>query len=199
MSTKAELLAEAKELGLEFTEGVTNAEIQKAIDEKKAENGEENTTTTPENEENGADVTPAELTEPAPAEEPTDPEPTPEEVETAKKAEREAAEAKAKADAEQKAMEEEQARLEAEAKAEKPSEGSEIAAAIREGLSANKEDKRIKITSDKHVQSMFSVVRSKKTGEVMIRENATGVLSKVQLKSLEEKEADLQSEEVEEL
>lgn len=170
MANKAELLAEAKELGLEVDENATNAQIQDAIDQKKT--GAENTTA---------------------------PEKTPEELEAEKKAEQAAAEAKAKADAEQKAMEEEQARLEAEAKAEKPSEGSEIAAAIREGLSANKEDKRIKITSDKHVRSMFSVVRSKTTGELMLRENSTGVLSKVQLKSIEEKEADLQSEEVEEI
>lgn len=89
--------------------------------------------------------------------------------------------------------------VETEAPTPAQSEGSDIAAAIREGLSAGKEDKRIKITSDKHVQSMFSVVRSKRTGEIMLRENSTGVLSKVQLKSIEEKEADLQTEEVDAL
>ena len=163
MPTKAELLAEAKELGLDVTESNTNAEIQEAINREKTE------------------VTPAEPTE------------------EEKKAAEAAEEARRKEEEEQKALEEEQRRLEEEAKAEKPSEGSEIAAAIREGLSASKEDKRIKIVADKHVQPMFTVVRSKRTGDVMLRENATGVLSKVQLKSLEEKEADLQSEEVEEL
>lgn len=174
MATKAELLAEAKELGLELTESSTNAEIQEAIDNRKAEN-------------ESADVTPAEEAEK-----------TPEEIEAEEKAAKEAAEAQAKADAEQKAAEEEQARLEADAKAPK-SEGSEIASAIREGLSAGKEDKRIKITTDKRVRSQFTMVRNKQTGEIMLRENATGVLSKVQLKSIEEKERDLQKQEIEEI
>ena len=79
------------------------------------------------------------------------------------------------------------------------SEGSEIAAAIAQGMKEAKSDKTIKITSDKSVISRFSPVKNKKTGEVMLRENATGVLSKVQLESLEEKEASLQGEEVEEV
>lgn len=151
MANKDELLAEAKELGLEFPEGVTKPQIQRAINEKKA-------------------------------------------VQEA------AAEAAQKEEAEAQAAIEEQKRLEEEAKnPPKQSEGSEIASAIREGLKGNKEDKRIKITSDKHVKSMFSVVRNKDTGEVMLRENSTGVLSKVQLESLEEKEASLQNQEVEEI
>lgn len=79
------------------------------------------------------------------------------------------------------------------------SEGSEIASAIREGLAGAKDGNKIRITADKSVKSMFSVVRSKRTGEIMIRENATGTLSKVQLQSLEEKEASLQGEDVEPL
>jgi len=217
-NNREKLLADAKELGLEFTEGVTDEEIQTAIDQALA--GDENTTT-PENEENGADepqdtndggdegsdndssedVTPAgdEPTLPTEPTTPTEPEKTEEELEVERQAAEAAAEVARKEEEEAQAAIEEQKRLEEEAKAEKPSEGSEIAAAIREGLSASKEDKRIKITSDKHVQSMFSVVRSKRTGEIMLRENSTGVLSKVQLKSIEEKEADLQTEEVEAL
>lgn len=189
MSTKAELLAEAKELGLEFTEGVTNAQIQDAIDQKKtgAQNG-----SAPEDE-GAAGVTPAgeDLGEQETEEEKAA-------REASEKAADDAAEAaRLKEEEEQKAAEEEQARLEKEAKAEKPSEGSEIAAAIREGLKDGKEDKRIKITTDKSVVSRFSVVRSKSTGEVLLRENETGVLSKVQLQSLEEKEASIQGQEVE--
>lgn len=76
--------------------------------------------------------------------------------------------------------------------------GSEIAKAIAEGLSGAKEDKRIKFTSEKGVQSRFSLVKNKE-GEVMLRENSSKRLSKLQLKSLEEKESSLQDEEVEEL
>lgn len=78
------------------------------------------------------------------------------------------------------------------------SEGAQIAAAIVQGLNETKGGKKILITTDPNIQSMFSVVRNKQ-GEVMIRENATGVLSKVQLESLEEKEASLQGQEVEEI
>lgn len=78
-------------------------------------------------------------------------------------------------------------------------EGSEIASAIAKGMENVGKGRPIKISADKSVQSVFSVVRSKATGEVMIRENATGVLSKVQLKSLEEQEASMQNEEVEEI
>lgn len=77
--------------------------------------------------------------------------------------------------------------------------GGEIAAAIAQGLKDSKRDKTIKITSDKSVISRFSVVRSKLTGEIMLRENGTGVLSKVQLQSIEEKEASIQGQEVEEV
>ena len=78
-------------------------------------------------------------------------------------------------------------------------QGSEIAAAISAGLKSASGKKTLKISSEKSVISRFSVVRNKKTDEVMLRENETGALSKVQLESLEEKEASLQNEEVEEL
>lgn len=172
--------------------------------------------TAPELDENGGDEsqntsdgvdegsTPAPSEESAPAEptptEPAEPEKTPKEVEDEKKKAEAIEAAQKKEEEEAQAAIEEQKRLEEEAKnPPKKSEGSEIASAIREGLKEGKEDKRIKITADKSVKSMFSVVKNKQTGEVMIRENSTGVLSKVQLKSLEEKEADLQKQEVEEL
>lgn len=78
-------------------------------------------------------------------------------------------------------------------------QGSEIAAAITQGLRDAKGGKAIKISSDKSVVARFSVVRSKQTGEVMLRENETGVLSKIQLESIEEKEASIQGQEVEEV
>ena len=77
------------------------------------------------------------------------------------------------------------------------SQGSEIAQAITQGMKEKKKGNTIKITVDKSVISRFGVVRSKRTGEIMLRENETGVLSKVQLESLEEKEASIQGEEVE--
>jgi hypothetical protein len=77
------------------------------------------------------------------------------------------------------------------------SEGSEIAKAIAQGMKEAKGDKTIKMVVDKSVTPRYGVVRSKRTGEVMLRETATGVLSKVQLESLEEKEASIQGEEVE--
>ena len=76
-------------------------------------------------------------------------------------------------------------------------QGSEIAAAISQGLKDAKGDKTIKIRPDNSVAARFTVVRSKRTGEIMLRENETGVLSKIQLESIEEKEASIQGEEVE--
>lgn len=77
-------------------------------------------------------------------------------------------------------------------------QGADIAAAIRDGLASSKEDKSIKIVSDDSVVPRFSLVKNKQ-GEVMIRENETGVLSKLQLQSIEEKEASIQDQEVTEL
>jgi hypothetical protein len=84
------------------------------------------------------------------------------------------------------------------AKTAATNQGSEIAKAIADGLAATKEDKTIKIVSDDSVTPRFSVVKNKQ-GEVMLRENETGVLSKVQLESIEEKEASIQGQEVEEV
>lgn len=76
------------------------------------------------------------------------------------------------------------------------SEGSEIARAIAEGLKGATE-KNFKLEPDAGVMPRFSVVRNKQ-GEVMLRENENGVLSKIQMQSLEEKEASIQNQEVEE-
>lgn len=78
------------------------------------------------------------------------------------------------------------------------SEGSEIAQAISEGLAKATGKKGFEVTVDDSVDHRFSVVKNAE-GEVMVRENETGVLSKVQLKSLEEKEASLQGQKVEEV
>lgn len=76
--------------------------------------------------------------------------------------------------------------------------GSEIAAAIVAGLKESKND-NFELMPEPGVEHRFTLVKNKQTGEVMIRENETGTLSKIQLLSLEEKEADVQSTEVEEL
>lgn len=77
-------------------------------------------------------------------------------------------------------------------------QGSEIAAAIVEGLKQSKSD-NFALQAEPGVEHRFTLVKNKQTGEVMIRENETGTLSKIQLLSLEEKEADVQGTEVEEL
>lgn len=74
-------------------------------------------------------------------------------------------------------------------------QGEAIAAAITAGLAGAKEDKSIKIVTDDSVTPRFAVVKNKQ-GEVMLRENETGVLSRVQLESIEEKEASIQGQEV---
>jgi hypothetical protein len=74
-------------------------------------------------------------------------------------------------------------------------QGSEIAQAIREATTGQK---NFQIQSDDTVDPRFTVVKNK-DGEVMIRENETGHLSKVQLESIEEKQASLQNQEVEEV
>lgn len=75
---------------------------------------------------------------------------------------------------------------------------NEIAAAIAEGFKRSKED-QFTLEADPGVDPRFTLVKNKETGEVMIRENETGTLSKVQLLSIEEKEADVQNTKVEEL
>lgn len=77
-------------------------------------------------------------------------------------------------------------------------QGSEIAQAISEGLKNANGKKGFEVSVDDSVDHRFSVVKNAE-GEVMVRENETGVLSKVQLKSLEEKEASLQGQKVEEI
>ena len=74
--------------------------------------------------------------------------------------------------------------------------GEAMASAIRESSAS---EKNWVIKADSNINSRFTVVRDKATGEVMLRENANGHLSKIQLKSLEEKDADIQGAEVEEV
>lgn len=74
-------------------------------------------------------------------------------------------------------------------------EGSDIASAIAKGFKQSKEDSFV-LTPDTGVEPRFAVVKNKE-GEVMLRENGTGHLSKVQLESLEEKESSIQGQEVE--
>jgi hypothetical protein len=76
-------------------------------------------------------------------------------------------------------------------------QGSDIAAAIRDGLKNAKGD-NFKIEADPGVDHRFSLVKNKQ-GEVLLRENATGTLSKIQLESIEEREASIQGQEVEEI
>lgn len=127
----------------------------------------------------------------APVETPVD---EPSEEEVAAENARVAAEAQA-AEKEKFAAEEAEA-----AKAPTPAQnaGSDIAAAIAAGMKGATE-KNFELKPDAGVEPRFSVVRSKKTGEIMLRENETGHLSKVQLESIEEKEASIQGQEVEEL
>ena len=77
-------------------------------------------------------------------------------------------------------------------------EGSEIAQAISEGLKNATGKKGFEVVVDDSIEHRFAVVKNAE-GEIMIRENETGVLSKVQLRSLEEKQALLQSQKVEEV
>lgn len=76
--------------------------------------------------------------------------------------------------------------------------GAAIAAAISAGLKDAKGD-GFELKADEGVEPRFSVVKNKSTGEVFIRENDTKILSKIQLKSIEEQEASIQDQEVEEL
>ena len=84
------------------------------------------------------------------------------------------------------------------APAAKASEGSEIARAIAEGMKGAKDDKTIRIVGDPNVNSRFSVVRNRQTGEFLVRDNEGGGISPLQLKSIEEKQASLQGLDVEE-
>lgn len=76
------------------------------------------------------------------------------------------------------------------------SEASELASVLREAISGSK---NFQITVDENVKSRFSLVKDNETGEIMLRDNDEGSLSEIQMKSLEEKKADLLAREYEEL
>lgn len=82
-------------------------------------------------------------------------------------------------------------------KSAEANQGSEIAAAIAAGMKGATE-KNFTLQPDAGVDPRFAVVRNKQ-GEIMLRENETGHLSKVQLESIEEKEASIQGQDVEEV
>lgn len=139
--TKAELLAQAQELGIEVSAEATNKQIAEAISEAK--------TTKIEVKDEG-EATPVEV---------KTPEATPE-----------------------------------------AQTGNAIADAISTGL-ANALDSskpKIKIETDPAVQSRFSIVKNS-GGEIFVRDNSTSKLSELQLESIEEKNAAIQGEEVQEL
>ena len=83
------------------------------------------------------------------------------------------------------------------AKTTETNQGSEIAAAIASGLKEAKGG-NFQLKADEGVEPRFSLVKNKE-GKVLVRENETGHLSEVQLKSIEEKEASIQDQEVEEI
>jgi len=103
----------------------------------------------------------------------------------------------AEVQAEEKAKFEAEEALAAEVPTPAANAGADIARAITEGLKEAKND-NFRLEEDKGVEHRFSLVKNKQ-GEVMLRENATGHLSKLQLESIEEKEASIQGQEVEEL
>lgn len=74
-------------------------------------------------------------------------------------------------------------------------QGSEIAQAISD-LAAGKD--KFKLEADAGVEPRYSLVKNKQ-GEVLLRENETRTLSRLQLESIEEKEASIQDQDVEEL
>lgn len=82
-------------------------------------------------------------------------------------------------------------------------QSDEALAAIAKGMQAIAEaqnaGKNFKIETDDNIQHRFSVVRDKATGTIMTRENDNGKLTPVQLSSLEEKQAEIQNAEVEEV
>lgn len=81
-------------------------------------------------------------------------------------------------------------------------QGEAIANALREGLSSvaesSKKDEKFIVGSDPNVRHRFSVVRNK-DGEVFVRDNEENSISAVQIQSLEEKDASVQNQDVEEL
>lgn len=76
-------------------------------------------------------------------------------------------------------------------------QGTDIAAALVQGLKDAKGG-NFELKPDEGVEPRFSLVKNKE-GRVLVRENETGHLSEIQLKSIEEKEASIQNQEVEEI
>lgn len=81
--------------------------------------------------------------------------------------------------------------------AREANQGSEIAAAIAAGLKDAKGG-NFQLKADEGVDPRFSLVKNKE-GKILIRENENGHLSEIQLKSIEEREASIQDQEVTEL
>lgn len=79
-------------------------------------------------------------------------------------------------------------------------QGNEIAQAIAAGFKRASDGRdNFELQPEEGITPRFSLVRNKSNGEVLLRDNGDGTLSQIQLKSLEEKENDLQGTEVEEL
>lgn len=82
-------------------------------------------------------------------------------------------------------------------------QSDEALVAIAQGMQviaeAQNAGKNFKIETDDNIQHRFSIVRNKATGTIMMRENDSGKLTPVQLSSLEEKQAEAQNVEVEEV
>lgn len=76
-------------------------------------------------------------------------------------------------------------------------QSADVAAALVAGLKEVKGG-NFELKPDEGVEPRFSLVKNKE-GKVLVRENETGHLSEVQLKSIEEKEASVQDQEVTEL
>lgn len=76
-------------------------------------------------------------------------------------------------------------------------QGADIAAALVQGLKDAKGG-NFQLKPDEGVEPRFTLVKNR-GGEVLVRENETGHLSQIQLKSIEEKEASIQGQEVTEL
>lgn len=93
-------------------------------------------------------------------------------------------------------VEEKEMSAPAPAPAPATSEASELASVLREAISGSK---NFQIAVDENVKSRFSLVKDSETGEVMLRDNDEGTLSEIQMKSLEEKKAELLAREYEEL
>jgi hypothetical protein len=187
--TKAELLEQAKALGIEVTEEATNKEVASLIQAAL------------ENQEANQDGMTDDIAGTMPLEG-TSAEPT-----------RDAGENRSVVDDDKTVDEDEAAHRTAPAPEVTPeptpvptvtpvNEGSEIARAIAEGLKgavdAAKDKKNIVITADPSVTPRYSLVRNKQ-GEVLLRENGSGTLSRLQLESIEEKERSIQGQEVTEI